>query len=54
MKKEGNVYLFTSNHIFSSPSAAAAVVLGRSANGWIEWKYQDGNTLDAVKRQNDA
>ena len=36
---------------FSSPSAAAAVVLARRANGWIEWKYKDGRTLDEVKRQ---
>jgi hypothetical protein len=51
IKKEGNVYQFTSNYIFSSPSGAAGVVLGRTANGWIEWKYQDGRTLDEVKRQ---
>jgi len=50
--QDGSVYKFTTNHIFSSPSAAAAVVLGRRANGWIEWKYKDGKTLDEVKRQN--
>ncbi len=50
--QEGNIYKFTTNHIFSSPSAAAAVVLARRANGWIEWKYKDGKTLDEVKRQN--
>jgi hypothetical protein len=52
IKQEGNVYRFASNHIFSSPSGAAGVVLGRTANGWIEWKYADGRTLDEVKRQN--
>ena len=52
LKREENVYTFTSNYVFSSPSAASAVVLGRSANGWLEWKYQDGRTLDEVKRQN--
>lgn len=31
--------------LFSSPSIAAAVVLGRSANGLIEWKLKDGSTL---------
>jgi hypothetical protein len=50
---DGNVYKFGVNHIFSSPSAAASVVLGRQANGWIEWKYKDGRTLDKVKRQSD-
>lgn len=54
LKQEGNVYKFTSNYIFSSPSGAAAVVLGRSANGWIEWKYQNSKTLDEVKRQNNS
>jgi hypothetical protein len=28
------------------------MLMGRSANGWTEWKTQDGRTLDAVKRQN--
>ncbi|NBX51527.1 DUF4357 domain-containing protein, partial [bacterium] len=30
---------------FSSPSAAAAIVLARSANGWTEWKTKEGSTL---------
>lgn len=51
LKTENGVYVFTSDYVFSSPSAAAAVVLGRSANGWIEWKFQNGKTLDEVKRQ---
>jgi hypothetical protein len=35
---------FTRDHVFASPSAAAAVVLGRSANGRIEWKVADSRT----------
>ena len=31
---------FTRNQVFDSPSAAAAVVTGRSANGRVEWKVQ--------------
>lgn len=50
VEKDG-VLIFTKDHIFSSPSASAAVVLARSANGWIEWKFKDGKTLDEVKRQ---
>lgn len=34
-----------------SPSAAAAIVLGRRANGWIEWKNKEGKTIDEIKRQ---
>ncbi|MCW7075868.1 MAG: GIY-YIG nuclease family protein [Candidatus Syntrophoarchaeum sp.] len=48
---EEGVYKFTSDYIFSSPSAAAGTVLGRSANGWTEWKYKNGKTLAEVHRQ---
>lgn len=48
--EENGVYRFTQDHIFSSPSAAAATVLGRAANGWNSWKYKDGRTLHEVKR----
>lgn len=48
---DGAQYVFTRDHLFSSPSTAAIAVLGRSANGWIEWKTEQGQTLDAVKRQ---
>ena len=41
---------FTKDFIFPSPSQAAAIVLARNANGWTEWKYSDGRTLDQVKR----
>jgi hypothetical protein len=34
---------------FSSPSTAAAVVLGRSANGRVEWKAADGRTLKEIQ-----
>ena len=27
-----------------------AEILANSRNGWIEWKYKDGKTLDEVKR----
>lgn len=50
LKKDGNVYRFMKDKVFPSPSKAAGVVLGRSANGWIEWKYKDGRTLDEVMR----
>ncbi len=40
---------FTRNHLFQSPSGAAACVTGRTANGWVEWKDQDGRTLGERK-----
>ena len=49
--EQGKVYRFAKNHIFTSPSAAAVAVLARNANGWTEWKYADGRTLDEVRRK---
>lgn len=37
---DGKSRTFTRNQVFASPSAAAAVVAGRSANGRVEWKVQ--------------
>ena len=42
---------FSRDYEFSSPSTAAAVVLGRSANGWTEWKDEKGRTLDELVRK---
>lgn len=43
--QDGQDYRFCQNHVFTSPSTAAAVVMGRTANGRIEWKTKDGRTL---------
>lgn len=44
-------YRFARDHLFSSPSMAAAVVQGRHINGWQEWRTSAGDTLDARVRQ---
>jgi len=41
---DGN-YVFTEDYIFSSPTTAAVIVMGRNANGLVEWKLKDGKTL---------
>ncbi len=51
LKQIGDVYVFNEDSLFNTPSAAAATVLGRSANGWTEWKTKDGKTLDELKRK---
>ena len=51
LKKEKDVYVFQQDYIFNSPSAAAATILARSANGWMSWKDKKGTTLDALKRK---
>jgi len=49
--KNGTRYQLTEDYIFNSPSAAAMVVQGRTANGWIDWKNKKGVTLDELKRK---
>jgi hypothetical protein len=41
---------FTQDYVFATPSGAADVVAGASCNGWVEWRYPDGRTLDEVHR----
>jgi len=38
-------YEFAEDYIFSSPSTAASIVMGRTANGFREWKLKDGKNL---------
>lgn len=47
---QGSSYRFTQDYTFSSPSAAAAVVLGASANGRDEWKDAEGRTLKFIQQ----
>lgn len=44
---EGRALRLTRDTVFASPSTAAAVVLGRAANGRTEWKDAAGVTLKA-------
>jgi hypothetical protein len=41
----GDKLKFTQDFAFNSPSLAAAVVLGRSSNGRLDWKDENGKTL---------
>lgn len=50
VEKDG-FYLFTKDSEFTSPSAAAAVVEGGSANGLIEWRTKDGKVLKELDEQ---
>ncbi|MDG1332646.1 MAG: GIY-YIG nuclease family protein [Crocinitomicaceae bacterium] len=51
LKEVNGVLEFQLDFIFKSPSAASAAILGRSSNGWTEWKNKDGKTLDELKRK---
>jgi predicted GIY-YIG superfamily endonuclease len=50
MREDGEDVVFVRDHPFTSPSMAAQALLGRTSNGWVEWKASDGRTLDQVKR----
>ena len=51
IRADGEKVVFERDHLFNSPSAAAIALMGRSANGWWDWKTENGKTLDEVKRQ---
>ena len=50
LEDRGGQLVFVRDHLFKSPSGAAAAVLGRTANGWISWRRADGQSLSEVKR----
>lgn len=49
LEQTGDHFVFEQNYSFSSPSTAAANVLGRSANGRVEWKDTTGRTLKQIQ-----
>lgn len=46
--KKTNGFVLNHDVLCDSPSAAASYVLGRSANGWLEWKDDSNRTLKEV------
>ena len=43
--------VFIKDYLFASPSTAAGVVMGKSANGLTEWKTEKGETLKYLLSQ---
>jgi hypothetical protein len=46
---DGNCLKVSQDYTFDSPSAAAGVLLGRSSNGRMEWKDEQGRTLKDIQ-----
>ncbi len=42
-------FVFQNDYIFTSPSLAAAVVMGRNANGRTEWKTIDNRSINDIE-----
>ena len=51
MREVDDKVVFEKDHLFRSPSMAALALMGRTCNGWVDWKTNNGKTLDAVIRQ---
>ena len=49
LEDDGVVYSLVQDYIFSSPSTASGVLLGRSSNGRIDWKEESGRTLKKIQ-----
>ena len=46
---DGDSMRIMQDYLFASPSLAAGVLLGRPANGRVEWKTADGRTLKYIQ-----
>lgn len=49
--KSHDRYVFSQDYTFDSPSAAAQVIQGRTANGRIDWKDEQGRTLKELQER---
>lgn len=49
LRDAGDHYELTQDYTFSSPSTAAGALLGRAANGRMEWKTENGRTLKSIQ-----
>jgi len=52
--QNGECLELTDDYIFGSPSTAAAIVMGRNANGLIEWKLPNGRTLKGFESEEET
>jgi predicted GIY-YIG superfamily endonuclease len=51
LTETNDVFVFSEDVLFPSPSSASGLVMGRSSNGWIDWIASDGRTLDSIERK---
>jgi len=45
LEQQGDVLVFTQDHLFKSPSGASGVLLQGASNGWVDWRTVAGKTL---------
>lgn len=49
--KSGDRFVFSQDYTFDSPSGAAQIIQGRTANGRIDWKDEAGTTLKELQER---
>lgn len=47
--EKGDIFVFNDDAIFSSPSAASNMVLGRNSNGYTEWVTEGGQSFKEIQ-----
>ena len=47
----GDQLVFLENVLMGTPSGTSTLILGASSNGLVDWKTQDGKTLDAATKE---
>lgn len=52
MIESGDKLIFAEDAIFSSPSSASNMILGRNSNGLTEWVNKDGLTFKEIQEKN--
>ncbi len=52
--QENETLTLNANYLFSSPSTAASVIMGRSANGLNEWKNTEGKSLKQLEDKDET
>ncbi|MFA7327091.1 MAG: GIY-YIG nuclease family protein [Candidatus Kapaibacterium sp.] len=51
IQKKDGIHIFTEDYEFTSPSQAAAIILGYSINGRTAWKNNSGETLKEIEER---
>ena len=44
-------FVFVTDYMVTSPSLAAAIVMGRNANGRTEWKNANGKSIKDIEEE---
>jgi hypothetical protein len=49
--KKDNYYIFTKDYEFKTPSGAGEVIKGGTSNGWADWKLENGEPIQVIRKK---